>query len=94
MTKKVFLFSFLTLASVSCSSISEEYKSAARELCECMNENGYENNDAGNVKMNIGVCLLDAAVDVKNPQMAIEIGKKCPELKEGFEEFVEDLGQK
>ena len=75
----------------SCSTISEDYSKAATELCECMAESGYDRSDAANIKTNIGVCLLDARVDLKNPQMASELEQKCPEIKEGFEEFVESM---
>ncbi len=75
----------------SCSTVSEDYKKAANELCECMEESGYDGSDAANVKTNIGVCLLDAQVDLKNPKMITELEEKCPEIKEGFEEFVKSM---
>lgn len=81
-----FVVTGLTL--FSCSTISEDYSKAAAELCECMAESGY---DTTNIKTNIGVCLLDARVDLKNPQMVRELGQKCPEIKDGFEEFVESM---
>lgn len=91
MSKANFLFLFLGVIFFSCSTSSEDYKDSAKALCECMSENGYESTSAENIKLNIGVCLLDATVDLKNPQLAIEIGAECPELKEGFEEFVSEL---
>ena len=75
----------------SCSSVSEDYSNAAAELCKCMEESGYDGSDAANTKTNIGVCLLDAKVDLKNPKMASEVEQKCPEIKDGFEEFVASM---
>lgn len=76
---------------VSCSSQSENYLIEADELCKCMSESGYDLNDKADVKMNIGVCLLDVKVDLKDPEMAAQLKKKCPEITEGFEEFVDDM---
>ena len=76
---------------VSCSSESEEYAIAADQLCKCMNESGSDLNDTSDLKMNIGVCLLDVKVDLKDPQMLTQVEKKCPEIKEGFEEFIDDM---
>ena len=91
MKKKIVAFAVIGMLLVSCSTASENYSKAATELCECMQESGYDAIDTSNIKMNIGICLLDSKVDLKNPKMLTELENKCPEIKEGFEEFVNKM---
>lgn len=88
---KLVVFVVMGVLLFSCSTVSEDYSKAAADLCECMEESGYDGNDATNTKTNIGVCLLDANVDLKNPKMAAEVERDCPEIKDGFEEFVQSM---
>ena len=85
------VLAFVGVVLLSCSTVNEDYSTAATELCECMKESGYDANDATNTKTNIGLCLLDAKVDLRNPQMVVEIEKSCPEIKDKFVEFVEGM---
>jgi hypothetical protein len=91
MKKKIVAFAVIGVLFFSCSTASEDYAKAATELCDCMYESGYDESDAANIKMNIGVCLLDAKVDLKDPQMITELDEKCSDIKEGFEEFVKNM---
>lgn len=91
MKKKLLVMLVLGILIISCSSESEEYSIAADQLCKCMNESGSDLNDTSDLKLNIGVCLLDAKADLKDPQMLIQVEKKCPEIKEAFEEFIDDM---
>lgn len=91
MKKKIVAFMVIGVLSFSCSTSSEDYAKAATELCDCMEESGYDESDAANIKTNIGVCLLDAKVDLTDPKMAIEVEEKCPEIKEEFEAFVKSM---
>lgn len=91
MKMKTGLFAILGISLFSCSDVSDDYSTAATELCECMKESAYDEGNTGNVKMNIGVCLLDVKVDLKNSEMTRELEDKCPEIKEGFEEFLKSM---
>ena len=86
-----FAFAVMGMVLFSCSTKMEDYSSAADEFCECMKSSSYDANDATNTKTNIGLCLLDAKVDLKNPQMVAEIENSCPEIKDEFVEFVEGM---
>lgn len=84
----IFLFGGIL---ISCSNNSEEFKSAAKELCSCMSKGEVDTDDAASANMNLGLCLLDSKVDLKAPEMVDEINKQCPEYKDGFEDFVKGL---
>lgn len=88
MKRTLILFSLLVGILYSCADDTKEYKSTARELCDCMEINEVESDSR---EINIGVCLLDATVDLKNPIMRSEIEMQCPDLKEEFEEFIDGL---
>ena len=76
---------------ISCSSPSDKFAVEVDQLCECMKKSGYDPKDKADLKMTLGVCLLDAKVDLKDDQMVVELEKKCPEIVEGFEEFIDGL---
>jgi hypothetical protein len=48
-------------------------------------------DDASSANVNIGVCLLDAEVDLKSPEMKQEIEQQCPEFEASFADFVKTL---
>jgi len=83
------LFSILVIA-VSCNH-AEDYQKEAEKICSCMSENGSYLETIQELEVNLGVCLLGAKVNLKDPEMITEIGRQCPELKEGYESFVSRL---
>ncbi len=91
MKKKIVTLSAIGVLFLSCSTPSEDYAVAAKELCKCMEENGNEGSFDPLVKVNLGACLLDAQVDLKDPKMLKAVEAECPEIKGGFEEFINGM---
>ena len=91
MKKLVFPILILGVILLSCSNNSEEFNKAAKDLCSCMNEGEVDGEDASSINMNFGLCLLDSKVDLKDPEMMTQVNKQCPELKDGFKDFVKEL---
>lgn len=75
----------------SCSSSNEEYSFAATELCRCMEENGDKGENDPLVKVHLGVCLLDARIDLKDPEMLEAVKVECPEVKGAFSDYVKRM---
>ena len=91
MKKKLLAYVAVGVLLASCSASSEDYTVAAKELCSCMKENGNEGADDPMIKVNLGLCLLDAGVDLKDPQMSKAVETECSEIKEGFEDYVKSM---
>lgn len=90
MKKNLLVSAFVGLIFVACSDASEDFTVAAKTLCTCMNQ--HENaDDESMLKVNLGVCLLDAGVDLKDPQMSKAVAAHCPELKAAFDDYVKNL---
>lgn len=90
MMKSIFLFLLLGCTILSCSNDSEEFKREAQTICSCMEGDQAEAEDAG-ANLNIGFCLLDAKVDLKDPKMREQINKQCSQFNDEFEDFVNEL---
>ena len=91
MAKTVLVFFITFGALLSCANESEKFESAAKEICSCMKNADVDAEDVSSANVNIGVCLLDAEVDLKSPEMKGEIVKQCPEFEESFADFVKTL---
>lgn len=43
------------------------------------------------VKVHLGVCLLDARIDLKDPEMLEAVKVECPEVKGAFSDYVKRM---
>ena len=90
MKKNLLVSAVIGLIFVACADNSENFTVAAKNLCSCMKQTGNA-DDESMLKVNLGVCLLDAGVDLKDPQMSKAVEAECSELKAGFDDYVKSL---
>lgn len=90
MKKNLLVSTVIGLIFVACADNSENFTVAAKNLCSCMKQT-QNADDESMLKVNLGVCLLDSRVDLKDPQMSKAVEAECSELKAGFDEYVRSL---
>jgi len=90
--KNVLFIFLIGMGSITaCSNDTEEFESAAKEICSCMKKTESDAEDASSASLSIGFCLLDVKVDLKSQEMKAEIKKQCPEFSDNYAEFVKEL---
>lgn len=94
MKKRIFAITAVALIFTACGPSSKsDYDEAADTLCECMKEASAE--DPPGIDMtttNLGVCIVELDAEVVKNKMLIEsIEAKCPDIKDAFEEYVENM---
>ena len=94
MKKRLVALAAIGLMVASCGPSSKaDYDEAAETLCTCMEDASKEDPPGMDMTTtNLGVCIveLDAEV-VKNDMMAESINEKCPDIKEAFGAYVQDM---
>ncbi len=94
MKKKIFTIAAIALLAVACGPSSKsDYDEAADTLCKCMEDASAEDPPGMDMTTtNLGVCVveLDAEV-VKNDMLIESIEAKCPDIKDAFEEYVDNM---
>jgi len=91
MKKRLVIFVAMGVVLFSCKSTSEDYSIAATELCKCMEESGDLDKYDPLLNVNLGVCLLEAKVDLKDEQMADALEKQCPDISRAFKRYVKKI---
>lgn len=94
MKKRILALAAIGLLVVSCGPSSKsDYDEAAETLCKCMEEAGEADPPGMDMTAtNLGVCVVELDAEVVKNKMLIEsIEAKCPDIKDAFEKYVENM---